>query len=89
MDAFENFGIAMVRGFNLLIFILINLAGVAIGFTDLHTPGGLPGLLGFIAVISALLISGLITGGVSLMLQMHAELVRTREQLEVIKADRE
>lgn len=77
MGWFERFGVSMVRGVNLLVFLTIVLAGFlfAVGAADNPAMGGA-------VIIASFLLGGLVTGMISLFCQMYDRQV---EQVELLK----
>ena len=79
MQWFENFGIAMVRSTNLLVFLSIVFVGVmyALGTFGENAAFAIAGLLG------AFLVAGLVTGLMSLVIQIYEQQCR---QVELLKS---
>ena len=79
MKWFEDFGIGMVRGTNIFVFLAIVLSGVlfAIG-----SDSGAPFQL--FVVIGAFMVAGLVTGVISMACQAHEQLVRQTALLEEV-----
>lgn len=80
---FEMFGIAMVRGTNLLIFLGIILAGfvVAAGMMSERNPA-----MAVVSVCGAFLVAGLVTGLLSMFAQTYESAVVSKDaQLKILK----
>lgn len=77
MKWFESFGIAMIRGMNIVVFLSVVAAGVLFA---LGTPDN-PALAGG-AILASILAAGLVTGMMSLFIQIYEQQL---EQTQLLK----